>query len=270
VAEFSLSPNQRDQFDRDGFLRLEGLLSGEPLRAARPAVLRPLERLGLWRSGEWRLEALEGRKLKAPRAIGNRHPELQALVDQPPVRAVVGALLDAQDIDHSIYRRPQVLFTPPNAKTWTLPNEWHTDSPRLASGRRVGLQLFTFLEAVAPGGGGTLVVAGSHRLLNEGRHIRMKGIRPLLCKQPFFRDLYASAPRSEAESREVMGRRARVDGVELSLAELEGAPGDVYFTDMRLLHSKSPNASDRPRLMLTHRFFRSDAIVELAEAFGWQ
>ena len=31
-------------------------------------------------------------------------------------------------------------------------------------------------------------------------------------------------------------------------------PGDVYLTDMRLLHTPAPNATDKLRVMLTHRF----------------
>jgi len=51
--------------------------------------------------------------------------------------------------------------------------------------------------------------------------------------------------------------------------ELCGAPGDAYLVDLRVLHAAAPNASDRPRMMATHRFIREGVEQELAEAFGW-
>lgn len=58
--------------------------------------------------------------------------------------------------------------------------------------------------------------------------------------------------------------------VALEVLELSGAPGDAYFTDLRVLHTSAPNAAERPRMMATHRFMRADVTKELAEAFGWE
>lgn len=83
---FTITPEQRDAFKRAGILRLDGLLSAEGVRRAREAVLRPLERLGLWKAGAWHLDALPRPQwpntgLKTSEVIGNRHPELAALVE---------------------------------------------------------------------------------------------------------------------------------------------------------------------------------------------
>ena len=69
-----------------------GLLSAEGVRHAREAVLRPLERLGLWKAGAWNLEALPRPQwldtgLKTSLVIGNRHPELEALVEESALAA---------------------------------------------------------------------------------------------------------------------------------------------------------------------------------------
>jgi hypothetical protein len=271
VAPTILSPEQHDRFDLEGVLRLQGLLSPEGLKAARAAVLAPLQALGLWRGGAWTAEAcgVSDRKLKTPRTIGNKHPELRALLDEPAVQRVIGELLGGRAVDRSIQPRPQVLFTLPNAQAWSLPSGWHADVPRLASGRSHGVQLFILLDLVEPGGGGTVAIAGSHRLLNLGRHIRMKELRPLLCREPFFRELYSGAPRSAEDSRALMARRARIDGVEVKIVELTGQPGDLYVTDLRVLHSIAPNAGPRPRLMLTDRFTPADVVEEVKQAFGW-
>jgi hypothetical protein len=268
VTQTFLNPEQARQFEQTGVLRLDGLLSLEGVRRAREALLRPLEAIGLWRDGRWRLDAAPrpvwpDNGVKVAREIGHKHPELLALIEEPQVQALVGQLLDGVGYDRSMANRPQVLFTLPNADAWTAPDGWHADSPRLASGRSPGVQLFAFLEEVSPGGGGTVVVAGSHRLLNEGRHLRSKEIRRRLSSEAFFR------PAPGASAAELMARRGRVEGVELGLVELTGGPGDAWIVDLRTLHSMAPNAADRPRMMITQRFVRTDVAEELSQAYGW-
>ena len=262
-----LTPEQHDEFQSRGVLRLESLLSSDRVRLAREHVQRRLAPLGLWRDGEWRLDALPRPQwpntgLKPCKAIGNKHPDVEALIEEPALLAVVDVLLDGRPFERGVYRRPQVLFNLPNADTWTTPTGWHVDVPRLASGRGPGVQLFACLDRVEPGGGGTVVVAGSHRLGNEGRHLKVKDLAPRLRREPFFRDLYAGASS--------LDRTGAVGDVALELVELAGAPGDVWLMDLRLLHAAAPNASCRPRIMATHRFVREDVGPELAEAFGWR
>jgi ectoine hydroxylase-related dioxygenase (phytanoyl-CoA dioxygenase family) len=270
-----LTSQQRDEFDRLGVLRLKGLLSAERVRRAREAVLRPLERLGLWRDGSWRLDAVARPRwpdsgLKTSKAIGNKQPDIEALIQDPALLAIVDELLEGQPFDRTVYRRPQVLFTLPNAEAWTVPTGWHVDGPRLASGRGHGVQLFTFLDAVEPGGGGTLVVTGSHRLLNEGRAIRIAEMRRLLCRDAFFRRLYCDPPIDEVARTDLMSETRVMGDVELSIVELTGEPGDVYLADLRVLHAAAPNTADHPRVMATDRFVRVDVMEELAQAFGWR
>ena len=265
-----LTDQQRDAFQRDGVLCLEGLLSADRVRRAREAVLRPLEQLGLWRDGAWRVEALPRPQwpasgLKTAKAIGNKHPELEGLIEEPALLEVVNALMDGRPFDRRVYKRPQVLFTLPNADAWFVPNGWHTDGPRLASGRAPGVQLFTFLGAVGPGGGGTVVVAGSHRLLDEGRFMRVREMRRLLRRDAFFRDLYDGTTTGAGGGLPT----GVVDGVPLRVVELTGAPGDVWLVDLLALHAGAPNAADRPRLMATHRFLCADVVAEMAQAHGW-
>lgn len=160
-----------------------------------------------------------------------------------------------------------MLFTLPNADAWFVPDHWHTDSPRLPNGARPGVQLFAFLDEVAPGGGGTLALAGSHRLLDEGRFIRPRDIRRLLGREPFFRTLFSH--RQEERLRAFEGGGA-VGDVPLQGVELTGAPGDAYFMDLRVLHAGAPNASARPRMMITDRFGCADCVAMAVEGFGWR
>lgn len=272
MTQTLLSQDQLQDFERRGVLRLEGLLSPEGVRAAREALLRPLEKLGLWQDGGWKLDAVPRPKWpasgpKTASAIGHKHPELKALAQEPKVQALIGELLEGLKADSA--QGPQVLFTLPNSDTWFVPHGWHPELPRLKRGGRPGIQIFAFLDPVAPASGGTMTIAGSHLLLNDGRCHRAQDVQRLLRPQPFFRDLYLDPDHRPPECADLMDRKGRIDGVELGLIEMTGEPGDAYVTDLRTLHSGAPNASDRPRLMMTQRFIRTDLAAELAEAYGW-
>ncbi|HEY2357602.1 MAG TPA: hypothetical protein VGH86_09135 [Phenylobacterium sp.] len=39
--------------------------------------------------------------------------------------------------------------------------------------------------------------------------------------------------------------------------------------DLRTFHATAPNASDRPRVMVTERFVRADLVGEIARAAEW-
>jgi Phytanoyl-CoA dioxygenase (PhyH) len=274
----TLTPEQRDAFERSGVLRLDGLLPAQRVCHAREAVLRPLERLGLWKAGAWRLDAIPRPQwpdtgLKTSQVIGNRHPELAALVEEPALAAAVDVLLEGHPYERpGPNRRPQVLFTLPNAQTWTVPSGWHSDRPRLASGQSAGVQLFAFLDVVEARGGGTLAIAGSHHLLNEGRSIRPSQFGRLLRLEPFFADLMVANAATDSLQRraDLLHRTGAVDNVQLQIVEMTGAPGDVWLMDLRVLHVGSPNAAERPRMMLTFRYERSDLLREVASAFGWR
>ena len=267
----TLTPQQIADFDHRGLLRLPGLLAADRVARARDYVLSRLERAGLWRDGEWRLDERPRPQwpdsgVKSSKAIGNRHPAVEGLIAEPALLAVVDALLEGQAFDREIYKRPQVMVTLPNIDAWTVPTGWHVDTPRLASGRRPGVQLFTFLDRVEPAGGGTLVVAGSHWLFNEGRVIHAEDLRRRLGQEDFFRVLFADDAGDRAP---LLDHTGVVGDASLEVVELTGAPGDVYLIDLRLVHTAAPNAHERPRLMATHRFCRTDVMPELAQAFGW-
>ena len=265
-----LTSEQLAEFDRRGVLRFPAMLSADRVRRACDYVQGRLARLGLWKDGAWRLEDRPRPQwpdsgVKSSKAIGNRHPDVEALIEEPALLAVVEALLEGRPFESNLFKRPQVMVTLPNINAWTVPTGWHVDTPRLASNRRPGVQLFACLDTVEPQGGGTLVIAGSHRLFNEGRVILAEELGRLLRREDFFSDLCSDAPDR--------GRLARHTGsvgdVALEVVELVGAPGDAYLVDLRVLHTAAPNASARPRVMATHRFCCADVVEELGQAYRW-
>jgi phytanoyl-CoA dioxygenase PhyH len=267
---FALTSQQLDEFARSGLLRLEGLLPLDGVARARDAVLSRLARAGLWKDGAWRLDALPRPQwpdtgVKTAKIIGNTLPEVAALLDAPALCRAIDTLLDGRPFDRSVYKRPQMLFTLPNADRWTLPQGWHVDTPRLASGVRPGVQLFACLDTVAPEGGGTVAVAGSHRLLSERRSLRPSRVTELLDREPFFHRLFSGVGDDDARL-----PRGKVGNIALEVVELTGEPGDVWLMDLRTHHCGAPNASARPRMMMTYRYLRADLMQEVTDAYGWR
>lgn len=250
-GKFILPPERLHEFDRRGVVRIPGLLSADRVSRAREHVQRRLTRMPCG-------------------PISNKHPDIEGLLEDPALLDVVETLLDGVEYERTkSAKRPQILVTLPNSDRWTVPGGWHADLPRLASGRRPGVQVFMCLDTVQPRGGGTLVIAGSHRLLNDGQLLKVKNFRPRLCRDPFFRELYSEAE-ADVDRAQLLGRRGTVDDIELEVMEMTGAPGDAYLLDPRVLHTGAPNAAAHPRIMATHRFVRVDVVDELTEAIGWE
>lgn len=263
-----LSEAEVDTFARKGVIRLEGFLPLERLHAAKAAVLRVLEREGVWCDGRWLLEEFEASNgptagLQLTRGL-KRSPALENLAT-PELLAAIEVLVEGRAFA-PLTDQAQVLFTLPNANLWTVPHSiWHLDVPRLPSGKPPGVQLFTFLDSVKPRGGGTLVVAGSHRFLNDEGFVRSKDVKRRLKREPYFADLMSK----DMKDRERFVKEpGRVGDIEVQVVELHGEPGDVYLTDLRLLHTLAPNATSMPRMMLTQRFMCEDAVKEMHWAFS--
>src|SRR5579863_8128440 len=91
-----LTPGQLDEFDRRGVLRLRGLISSDRVRRAREYVQGRLAVLGLWKDGAWCLGGgprpqWPATGLKTSKAIGNKHPDVEALLEEPGLLAAVEA-----------------------------------------------------------------------------------------------------------------------------------------------------------------------------------
>jgi hypothetical protein len=282
TRHFSLSPEQLEQFERQGVVRLEGLFSAEGVRCAREAVLRRLAKAGITQAGGWRLDDPRWDAFRAsnpwfrvsnplPSAmIGDpqRSAEVEALGREPALAAAADALLGGRGFDRGGQQRLRVLLNVPDPGAWTMPTGWHADSPRLASDERPGLQLFAFLDVVEPDGGGTFVMAGSHRLLNKGRFLTVRQVADGFQRHAFFKRFDPEAP-AGAEERSSLMSETQLDGdIELKVLELTGQPGDAYFTDLRLAHCGRPTYADHPRMMVTRPFARADVRREAHEAVG--
>ena len=152
----------------------------------------------------------------------------------------------------------QVLFTFPNAQTWVLPHTlWHMDTGfhRIHPTRMV--KVFCCVDRHEPGGGATLALAGSHRLVDrysvelgeEERSGNQTAWSRMLRQDSWTRELINPGPEPD-RTRRLMGSVREIDDVPVRIVEMTGEPGDAHVTDIHTYHCAAPNAADRPRMML--------------------
>jgi ectoine hydroxylase-related dioxygenase (phytanoyl-CoA dioxygenase family) len=258
-----LTETQLQTFRDVGIVRLPGFIPAGLVDPAREQVYQRLENGGFWRGDRWVTpeDPAAGRK-RLKRALKNcaRSRTFENLL-VPEAFRIAEQLCEHRQVQPTS-PRTQLLFTPPGAPRWTVPHSiWHLDVPRLGDLEPPGVQLFTFLDRVEPGGGGTLLVAGSHRLENDAGILGSKEVKRRLKRHDYFRDLM---DKNVPDRSRFITEIALLDNVSLQVTELTGSPGDAYFTDLRLLHSLGPNASERPRLMVTQRLPRVSAAARMS------
>lgn len=263
--------SERENFALYGLIKRPNFLPREKLNNARNLIFQTLEEKGIWRNGEWLLgDDIRSTDLTAGRDLVKsleRHRVMIELVNDQAV-AAANALVEGRPV-FPMGHYPGLLFTLPNATHWRVPHaNWHQDMPRLAENEIPGVQIFAFLERVDKGGGGTLAVTGSHRLHNDGVRISSTDLRKKLRQYPYFAELMSNSAGAStdanAEDRLHFVRQSgKVGDVEVRVVEMTGEPGDVYFMDLRVLHTIAPNALRIPRIMLTHRYLLESARIAL-------
>ena len=128
--------------------------------------------------------------------------------------------------------RPLVTFPRPGP-AWDLPTSgWHLDSQDL---ELTMAAVFAHLAPVRPGGGGTLVVTGSHRLTTPSGPragnvpVRSGEVKAYLrTVHPWLRDLWHTGGDTDRIHR-YMTAGAVIDGVHVRVEELTGEPGDAVI-----------------------------------------
>ncbi len=259
-----LNSEEKARLRERGVLKLPGFLPEESVRPARERIERILSDEGHYDGNTWRPPA-ERPDWPAGSFASKRIKKAKELkyLQTDELQATIRDLMDGEAL-FSFMEHPQTLFTLNNADQWFLPATlWHVDLPRFAGCPEPGYQMFTFLAPVRPRSGGTLVVAGSHRLGNPTEGVlKSKRVKGVLKRYDVFDNLL----NAEGENRErLLDTPETVDGVEVQIVEFTGEPGDVWLMDMRLLHTLAPNPSPVPRLMVTQRFMRASSWKLLGE-----
>ena len=165
-----------------------------------------------------------------------------------------------------------ISFPCSSPEPWTVAaNGWHWDT-ELVTHRDSPQGLFTFVvfSDLEPQGGGTLLLAGSHNLLNrfyDGMTADERGAKMKPTRDAFHRSspyLAALTGKMASESDRIgrfMGPTEDDNDIAVQVVEITGQPGDAYLCHPALLHAVSANHRKTPRLMrITNATRRSTAI----------
>ena len=272
-----LSQEEKESFVKWGFVKIDALIPNEVVDPIREAVLDRLRRHGFWGEEGWEAPAdaeAEKKLRNTIKEISRSSKSLRPILTER-VLSYARDLVSGDEVEMSP-PITQFLFTAPSSYVmnhdgrwngeWEVPRSiWHLDMPRSRSIGPPGPEMFTFLNKVEPKGGGTLILAGSHRLLNDVDYLSSKGVKRKLKRHAYFRELTGKGDGDRSRFLEEIGD---IDNVPVKVVELTGDPGDVYFVDLRLLHSLGANTSDQPRMMIAQRMPRQEAFNALMATVG--
>ena len=258
LTQVDMDPDEiRTTFADRGVIRLDGAFNIESAERIQSSVWSYAEaKAGVRRSDRstWPSGALP---------IGwkglDRDHILDAMAGSPMVHRALDAIFGTGGWKPP-RRGARILVTMPSEGPWsTVDSGWHMDRGfERPTWPVFAVTLFAFFGEVGPRGGGTLLLPGSHRVVDRYR----AGFEtpPAAGKQGWLSFMRANPPLDELlrggtkpdlhSGPEVVGKRLDVDGIPVDVVELTGSPGDVVITHMHMFHSASANTSDTPRQML--------------------
>jgi hypothetical protein len=250
----------RSRFEAAGVVRLQGAFAADEAAAMAEAVWRHAGSQAGLRPGDpatWAdSPVLNWQGLK-------RHPAFRPLAGNQSVSDALDAIFGA-----GAWQRPrpgaQILFSLPEPGPWVLPDAWHMDCGfEQATWPVRSVKLFAFFGEVGPRGGGTMLLPGTHRLVDRYREglpapagAGRENWRPFMRHYPWLARLLDGADLPD-HGRPLVGTAGEIDGVPVQVLELTGSPGDVVVTHLHVFHARSPNTGTLPRLMLGKEIHRA-------------
>lgn len=273
----TLSSTDVEQFECDGFVVVKGAFARADADAMQDAWWRELFDLyGIRREDRstWHQPLRDLRKGKTS--------SLQTKMNTERVHGVIDDLLGART-----WQWPKhwgrAIVTFPQGGVWDVPGSadphgvglWHWDSPvQWHRDGMNGLFVFTFVGAVAAGGGGTSILSGSHRLLRLWDEKLSQGGADASTQRgrfhrahPWLAALTGAKP-SPADRRAVfMADGVEIEGIRLRVVELTGEPGDMVFCHPVIVHSVSANCGTWPRMMRIGSVL-TDRLVKIRKGEG--
>ena len=243
----------RSRFEATGVVRLHSAFTADQAAAMRNAM---------WQHAEHRagLRPADPASWAGSTVLNwqglSRDPVLRPVVDNRPVSDALDAIFGAGG-----WRRPragaQILFSLPEPDPWVLPDGWHMDCGfDHATWPTPAVKLFAFASEVGPRGGGTMVLPGTHRLVDRYREALSTPVgagkenwHAFMRHHPWLARLLGGAELPD-HGRPLVGAVGEIDGVPVQVVELTGSPGDVVVTHLHVFHARSPDTGTTPRLML--------------------
>lgn len=209
-----LTPEQRAEFDQQGFLLVSGLIPTEILHAAQTTMDRILAERNTYSFGTDAFGACYTEPLCQAAAELGGEPERGAYF---PISSALA------------------IIAPPSEGEWTWPGP-HIDHAIPQHGHHVFPRPFRiasllYLREVEPHGGGTVVWPGSHRKIER-----------LAQSDPTHYELMATL--NQELGKADLG----------APQEVISKAGDILFYHYLLAHAGSKNTTSRPRLALNHKW----------------
>ena len=155
----------------------------------------------------------------------------------------------------------QALVTfPADDAPWNVPSvAWHIDltTNEVLPPWPPYVRIFVLLAPLEPGGGGTLYLAGSHRLVmrlmaqaSGPEKIRCAALKTALTRRYPWIAALCSPGQEAGRVERFMRNGGEADGVPLRVCETVGGAGDVFVMHPAMLHAASPSARPEPRLVV--------------------
>jgi hypothetical protein len=259
-----LTPEQREEFDRSGIARLPGAVAQEVVQEMCASVWDTVERRAEVRRndpGTWKAQRMTGFK-DLPESLN--FPRIAS----PAVCEALDSLFATRKWEQSERRFSMLVALPESNKPWDVPSQgWHLDTPvvRGLEGN-YAVRIFVSLVKLSHGGGGTLFIAGSHRLLQRlfakktAERIHSADARKALIRSSAWAKALFSLDGKTDRVRRFINASTTIDKQEVRVVEMTGEPGDVFLTHPALIHSISTNCSSEPRIVLSGSVYRDPSI----------
>lgn len=255
-----LTQLQIDEFQDRGFLRVPQLVPEEMSLALRDQIWRRLEKRGFIRDQPktWAEAYANDSRLKEIRrlkCLGDLYTEDTKRIGLQ----LLGSPCDREDRQLLLLTFPDEVTGYTTSPVGFTAQAWHTDCPRVPNVNAPGIVVLSYLDNVEPDGGGTVIVAGSHRVCTSAdRLIRSKDLKRYLRRSELGKAIFV---KSAEQVLDVRGKSDTIDGMRLEVVELSGKTGDVIFVDGRTLHAIASNRKPTPRLV-ARGFFHSKELFE--------
>jgi hypothetical protein len=259
------------EFASTGVVVLHNVFSDDDAAAMREVVWTDLSQTeGVVREDHstWRRSTPRGALHHA-----KRHPVFRKMLG-PPLQEMADALLCPGWTISGGFGNLLIDFR--DADRWYLPGKdafWHLDTSWSGGMDHLSsLRLFAVFGDVPPGGGGTLLVAGSPHFVHrhgatnpEEAHRDLKSsdaARLLFLSHPWLAELALSerpdkwdSAYEEARRQKFMSSATDLEGTPARVVEAGGSPGDVYVCHPWTIHCRPPIASDGPRFIRSPTLF---------------
>jgi hypothetical protein len=243
-----LTPHEIANFEADGVVLVRQAI---PVAAMSEVTWLRLHALGIRQDDPSTWRAVNSWQMKRIR----QHPCFAA-IDSPRLHGAIDDLVGAgRWAAPAIWGMFRISAPAPGQPWQPTSGGWHSDRDPWGD-QRAALFVFIHIDETVPGGGGTLVLAGSHRAqarLATDHGSRRRFRNAFQASSPWMRQLTGQDPVEGPRTRFLAADTPPDEhGVRMRVIECSGQPGDVWLCHPTIHHATNDNRSDRMRIMRLH------------------